>query len=880
MKKVYITPKNKGLNYQKFFSELPIVKAVSLGAVMAGLLSSVSPIFASHLSSTGLTVQSISTGVVSANVAHGRIGGANGDRSCGADASVNALMSASACSSVDVDGATNDWFLEENNTINGFANTRSVNTVGTGVASRQTRGVSFRGDRSYWCQDNGSQQGGICLGLRTGVYVQAGVALREDSVARRGSGHFVFNPSITSLLFEDEVPTWQATLADIAVGNFKTGKTRQVTGVAAGSEDTDAVNITQLKALQKWVEKGHGGAGGRGGSDLVIRQDSRDLISLTVGDVILIGNERGGDVVKFFNKNGGERFLLGVKGGTIGRGSTDAINGSQLFETNTMVAKYLGGGTKYEGKWTEPTFTIQRKLVHDVGDAFASVDAKLTELFQQVGSAGGDGLVKQDGSSHIITIGKEAKGNEISITGSDGSRKLTGLKNGDVSDKSTDAINGSQLYEQGSRISQYLGGGANVLKNEAPVYTIQGQGHSGVEAAFAGVDKKLTELSKQVGSAGGDSLVKQEESNVITIGKEAKGNEISITGSEGSRKLTGLKNGDISGSSTDAVTGAQLNETNTTVAKYLGGKAAYEGGKWTEPTFTITDFGAQSKNGEQQYHNVTAAFDAVNNSMSGLNDRIKKVEQQTGSSVNSNSLNWDDGKNAYDASHSGQAGKITNVANGEIEKGSTDVVTGHQLWAMNEEIDSLKDKVDNIMINGGGTLTTEGVVTYDKDKPNTITLAGTDDDTPVLIDNVADGEIEEGSKQAVNGGQLKEQMGVVLADANKYTDEKIGNMVNDAVVQANAYTDMKFEALNYRVESVQKEARQAAAIGLAVANLHYIETPGMLSVAFGSGVWRGQSALAFGAGYMSEDGKMRSNFSVTTSGGHWGIGAGLSLALK
>ncbi|MEL6089156.1 YadA-like family protein [Bartonella schoenbuchensis] len=154
------------------------------------------------------------------------------------------------------------------------------------------------------------------------------------------------------------------------------------------------------------------------------------------------------------------------------------------------------------------------------------------------------------------------------------------------------------------------------------------------------------------------------------------------------------------------------------------------------------------------------------------------------------------------------------------------------------------------------------------------------DDILVLINNVADGKVEKGSKQAVNGGQLKERMSVVLADANKYANKKIENIVSAAFTQANAYADMKFEALNYRVEGVQKEARQAAAIGLAVASLHYINTPGTLSIAFGSGVWRGQSALAFGTGYMSEDGTVCSNFSVTTSGGHWGIGAGLSLALK
>ena len=45
--------------------------------------------------------------------------------------------------------------------------------------------------------------------------------------------------------------TWKTPTGDVAVGNIDTGMTRQITGVAAGSEDTDAVNVAQLKALNR-----------------------------------------------------------------------------------------------------------------------------------------------------------------------------------------------------------------------------------------------------------------------------------------------------------------------------------------------------------------------------------------------------------------------------------------------------------------------------------------------------------------------------------------------------------------------------------------------------------------------------------------------------
>ena len=52
------------------------------------------------------------------------------------------------------------------------------------------------------------------------------------------------------------VGTWQGQLAAVSVGDASTGRTRQITGVAAGSEDTDAVNVAQLKALSGKVDEG------------------------------------------------------------------------------------------------------------------------------------------------------------------------------------------------------------------------------------------------------------------------------------------------------------------------------------------------------------------------------------------------------------------------------------------------------------------------------------------------------------------------------------------------------------------------------------------------------------------------------------------------
>ncbi|KEG20746.1 hypothetical protein H704_00282 [Bartonella bacilliformis Peru38] len=170
----------------------------------------------------------------------------------------------------------------------------------------------------------------------------------------------------------------------------------------------------------------------------------------------------------------------------------------------------------------------------------------------------------------------------------------------------------------------------------------------------------------------------------------------------------------------------------------------------------------------------------------------------------------------------------------------------------------------------------EATVLYDRDedgnKTNKITLQGGDPSQPVALDNVADGQVTEGSKQAVNGGQLYDLMTTQMS----YTKEQTKSVLKEA----KDYTDKKFNALNYEIDGVRKEARQGAAIGLAVSNLRYNDMPGKLSLAFGAGMWRGKSAVAVGTGFMSMDGKVRANVSATTTGGHWGVGAGVSVTLN
>ncbi|WP_455479532.1 Vomp family autotransporter [Bartonella sp. B23] len=650
--------------------------------------------------------------------------------------------------------------------------------------------------------------------------------------------------------------------------------------------------------------------------------------------VIAIGGEKNGTEITLTNIDGAARTLSGVKAGALSESSTDAVNGSQLYSMSNTFATYFGGDAGYdaEGKWNAPTFKVEtvksdgtsEEISYDnVAEAFAGVGSSITnvknELTNQINSEisnmKDESLVKQDETTHVIAIGGEKNGTEITLANIDGAaRTLSGVKAGALSESSTDAVNGSQLYSMSNTFATYFGGDAGYDaegKWNAPTFkveTVKSDGTSeeisydNVAEAFAGVGNSITnvknELTNQINSeisnVKDESLVKQDETtHVIAIGGEKNGTEITLANIDGAaRTLSGVKAGALSESSTDAVNGSQLYFMSNQLAAYFGGGAGYKNGEWVSPTFTVMAFNTDGTATEVSHGNVSAAFDGVNGSMSSINDRIGDVEKN----VASNGLNWNEAEGAYDGRHDGVDGKITHVADGKVEEGSKDAVNGGQLWETNQKVTEVENKVTAVedKVNAidqqvqGIAVTADGAVQYDKDddgnRKNSITLIGGDESAPVLMDNVADGKIETGSKEAVNGGQLhdytEQQMQIVLDDAKKYTDEHLTSAMENVLNDAQAYTDMKFEVLSQGIQDVRKEARQAAAIGLAVSNLRYHDTPGSLSLSFGTGIWRSQSAFAIGAGYTSEDGRIRSNISATSAGGHWGIGAGITLRMR
>lgn len=115
-------------------------------------------------------------------------------------------------------------------------------------------GSSAHADSSSAAIGNSSYatNGSLALGNSAGAYVSGGIALGSNSKAYRGSGTTGLDPRTGKAYTDTSDKTWNSTYGALSIGNVDSdgtvNGTRQIIGVAAGTNDTDAVNVAQLKA--------------------------------------------------------------------------------------------------------------------------------------------------------------------------------------------------------------------------------------------------------------------------------------------------------------------------------------------------------------------------------------------------------------------------------------------------------------------------------------------------------------------------------------------------------------------------------------------------------------------------------------------------------
>ena len=538
------------------------------------------------------------------------------------------------------------------NTANITTNTNSINTLTDSVDDLKDDALLWNG--TAFSAAHGTEATSKITNVKDGDLTAGSTDAVNGSQLKTTNDNVATNTTnITNLTdsvgdLKDDALLWNGTAFSAAHGTEATSKITNVKDGDLTAGSTDAVNGSQLKTTNDAVAT----------NTTNIATNTTNITNLTdavdsLGDDSLLWNATAGAFSAKHGTNGTDSKITNLLAGTVSSDSTDAINGSQLYGLADSFTSYLGGGADISdaGVLTGPTYTIGGTDYNNVGDALAAINTSFSTslgdaLLWDATAKGGDGA---------FSAGR-GKDNTASI--------ITNVADGAISSTSSDAINGSQLYDTSKYIADTLGGDAEVNADgtiTAPTYAIAGGSYSNVGDALEAIDTTLDDALLWDATAN--------DGNGAFSAAHGKDKTASV--------ITNVANGAISATSSDAINGSQLYTTNKYIADALGGDAEVNAdGSITAPSYTIAN---------AEYNNVGDALDALDD----------------------NALLWDatanDGAGAYNASHDGKASTITNVADGNIGEGSTDAINGSQLFNTNMLIQQNSEIINQLAGNTSET---------------------------------------------------------------------------------------------------------------------------------------------------------------------------------
>ncbi|MCX8971202.1 trimeric autotransporter adhesin SadA [Citrobacter portucalensis] len=596
----------------------------------------------------------------------------------------------------------------------------------------------------------------------TGIYNNVGSALSALNTSITNTEASVAGLADDALLWDDSASAFSANHA---------GSASKITNLAAGSltaDSTDAVNGSQLFDTNEKVDQNtadittNTDSINQNTADITANTDSinqnttdiaanttsinqnttdiatnttninslSDSVTTLTDDALLWDADSGAFSAKH---NGSASKITNLAAGTLAADSTDAVNGSQLFDTNEKVDQNTADITTNTDSINQNTTDI------------ATNTTNINNLSDSVTTLADDALLW------------DANSGAFSANHSGSASKITNLAAGTLAADSTDAVNGSQLFATNENVSQNttdiatnttninnLSDSVTTLTDDALLWDADSGAFSAKHAGSASkiinvaagdlsedstdavngsqlyetnqkVDQNtsdIADINTTITNLGTDSLSWDEETNSFSASH----------GSSTANKITNVAAGELSESSTDAVNGSQLFETNEKVDQ------------------NTTDIAANTTNISQN----STAIDNLNTSVTDINTSI------TG--LTDNALLWDEDIGAFSANHGGSTSKITNVAAGELSEDSTDAVNGSQLYETNQKVDQNTSAIADI--NTSITNLGTDALSWDDEEGAFSANHGTSGTNKIT--NIAAGEIASDSTDAVNGSQLYE----------------------------------------------------------------------------------------------------------------------------
>ena len=517
-----------------------------------------------------------------------------------------------------------------------------------------------------------------------------------------------------------------------------------------------------------------------------------------------------------------QRQITYVAKGDINSSSTDAVTGAQIYSLSQSVADRLGGGASVnsDGTVNAPLYEVGTGIYNNVGSALSALNTSITNTDASVAGLAEDALLWDDSTSAF-----SAKHNGSAS-------KITNLAAGTLAADSTDAVNGSQLFDTNEKVDQNT---ADITTNTDSI----NQNTADITANTDSINQNTTDIAANTTSinqsttdiATNTTNINNLSDSVTTLTDDAllwdaDSGAFSANHSGSASKITNLAAGTLAADSTDAVNGSQLFATNENVSQNTTDIATNTTNinNLSDSVTTLTDdallwdadsgaFSAKHAGSASKIINVAAgdlsedSTDAVNGSQ--LYETNQKVDQNTSdiadinttiTNLGTDSLSWDEAANSFSASHgSSTANKITNVAAGELSESSTDAVNGSQLFETNEKVDQNttdiaanttnisqnSTAIDNLNtsvtdINTSITGLTDNALLWDEDIG---AFSANHGGSTSKITNVAAGELSEDSTDAVNGSQLYETNQKVDQNTSAIADinTSITNLGTDAL---------------------------------------------------------------------------------------------------
>ena len=481
------------------------------------------------------------------------------------------------------------------------ANVMALNSVAlgenTGVTKDGKNGTAIGGEASVKAE-NGTAAGfkatvraksGVALGASSFVDAEGGIALGRNSVAERKSGRagYDFTTGAVSTVNDS---TWKATDGAVSVGS--SANTRQITGVAAGTEDTDAVNVAQIKGLAKKIVASTAdyrlvqNASSADGSYTV---DTNGDIDLTVEDKNHAGQK---ETVKLKDIASKSKLDDVINKGLQFDANVGGVQTNKLGSKITVKGEGTAADTDYSGENLK-TFITQDPAGNTTIDVKMNKNLKV-ETIVATGENGKDGKIGingKDGQTTNISVTRDGKPGVDGAPGTTTTRIVYEKPDGTKEEVAT--LNDGMKYggDTGAVIKKKLNEQVNVVGGITDTNKLTTEDNLGVVSD--GNNNLKVRMAKDLKGLEsvktGDTVI---NNNGVTINNGAAGNPVSLTKNglnNGGNSITNVADG-VNG--TDAVNVNQLKKV----------KAAADAAK-------VHFFSVKGNSSDENYNNDGATGD-------------------------------------------------------------------------------------------------------------------------------------------------------------------------------------------------------------------------------------------------------------------------------